>query len=148
MRAQNSMSLVLRRCATFLYKCYCRPDGLPECGQYRNQAPDQCHSGCLKLGYPQFQWVLIFPLKKWVITGVSGIHYFQTNPSGRVVESIGTTHARPKRYTIEWMQANRERERQDPHFAERLGVAWWNNMEKCNRQQAEGVFSLYPVVVN
>lgn len=35
-----------------------------------------------------------------------------------------TTQARPKRYTIEWMQANRERERQDPHGGIDHGPSW------------------------
>jgi len=43
---------------------------------------------------------------------------------GRVVVFSCTTQARPKRYTIEWMQANRERERQDPHGGIDHGPSW------------------------
>ena len=56
--------------ATLLYKCYPRPDGLPECGQYWNQAPDWCHSGFVwKQGTANSNGWIIISLSTWLWRG-------------------------------------------------------------------------------
>merc|ERR1712107_676199 len=83
---------------------------------------------------PYWAWLQKFPM--WVVTPFLTLWAITTMV---IFQNAGSTGIKPKRYTIEWMQATKERERQEntnpvTRYLDRRPHGAWRHLDRAVRR--------------